>query len=236
MTLFLSAVTLILAYFIGSLPFGVVIVRLMSGKNIREVGSGRTGGTNAMRAAGFGAGLLTALLDILKGTFAVWLAGALTGGNHWAETLAGVTTVFGHNYSIFLTERVKYENGKTQLKFGGGAGGAPSVGAATGLWPWSALIIVPLGAATLFGIGYASVATLSAGLIATGVFLVRAIFFDSPWEYVAYGILIFILQVWALRPNIRRLMDGTERRIGLPVWLAKRRQARLAADSGNQSE
>ncbi|MBI3242741.1 MAG: glycerol-3-phosphate acyltransferase [Chloroflexi bacterium] len=222
MNLVLGAVSLILAYFLGSIPSGVVIVRLMSGKNIREVGSGRTGGTNAMRAAGFGAGLATAAFDILKGTFAVWLAGALTGGNHWAETLAGVMAVFGHNYSIFLAERVQLENGKTQLKFGGGAGGAPSVGAAIGLWPWSALIIVPVGAVVLFGIGYASVATMSAGLIATGIFLVRAMFFGSPWEYVAYGVLIFILQVWALRPNIRRLLDGTERMVG---WRAKRREA-----------
>jgi glycerol-3-phosphate acyltransferase PlsY len=79
--------------------------------------------------------------------------------------------------------------------------------------------MIPLGALILFGVGYASVATMSAGLIATAIFAVRAIFFGGPWEYVAYGITIFVLQVWALRPNIKRLMEGTERMIG---WRARR--------------
>ncbi|MBM4422475.1 MAG: glycerol-3-phosphate acyltransferase [Chloroflexi bacterium] len=233
MSVVLAVVSVVVAYFLGSIPFGVIIVRVMSGKDVREVGSGRTGGTNAMRAAGISAGLLTALLDILKGTFAVVLARTLTGGGHWAEVIAGAMSVVGHNYSLFLAERVTDETGRTRLKFGGGAGGAPSVGAASGLWGWSWLIIVPVGALILFGVGYASVATLSAGLIATVIFAVRAIYFGGPWEYVAYGIIIFVLQVWALRPNIQRLMNGTERLIG---WRAKRREAKLAAQSGGQNK
>ncbi|MEK7311478.1 MAG: glycerol-3-phosphate acyltransferase [Chloroflexota bacterium] len=228
-----AIVSVVAAYLMGAIPFGVAIVRVVSGKDVRSVGSGRTGGTNAMRAAGFGAGLLTAILDILKGTFAVWLASALTGGVHWIEVLAGVMAVLGHNYSIFAAQRVTSESGRTRLKFSGGAGGAPSVGAASGLWIWSALIMIPLGALILFGVGYASVATMSAGLIATAIFAVRAIFFGGPWEYVAYGITIFVLQVWALRPNIKRLMEGTERMIG---WRARRREAKMAAQSGSQPE
>ena len=68
--------TVIAGYIIGSIPFGLLIVKIKTGKDIREVESGRTGGTNAVRAAGFGAGLLTAILDILKGASAVWLAQA----------------------------------------------------------------------------------------------------------------------------------------------------------------
>jgi len=88
-----AIVSVVAAYLMGAIPFGVAIVRVVSGKDVRSVGSGRTGGTNAMRAAGFGAGLLTAILDILKGTLAVWLASALTGGVHWIEVLAGVMAV-----------------------------------------------------------------------------------------------------------------------------------------------
>ncbi|MBI5828526.1 MAG: glycerol-3-phosphate acyltransferase, partial [Chloroflexi bacterium] len=123
--------------------------------------------------------------------------------------------------------------GRTRLRFHGGAGGAPSVGGAIGLWVWSVAVILPLGAVVLFGIGYASVATMSVGLVATLVFAVRAAYFGAPWEYVLFGLLTFVLQVWALRPNITRLMNGTERMIG---WRAKRREARLAANSNSQSK
>src|SRR3989304_4876649 len=73
MTLTLGLV-LAIAYLIGSVPMGYILVRLFAGKDVREVGSGRTGGTNVMRAAGFGAGLLTAILDGLKAASSVWLA------------------------------------------------------------------------------------------------------------------------------------------------------------------
>ncbi|MBI4315687.1 MAG: glycerol-3-phosphate acyltransferase [Chloroflexi bacterium] len=233
MTIVVAVTALVVAYLLGAIPFGLVIVRRISGQDVRSVGSGRTGGTNVMRAAGFGAGLLTALLDILKGAGAVWLARTLTGGNHWIEALAGVVAVLGHNYSVFLAERVTDAAGRTRLRFHGGAGGAPSVGGAIGLWVWSVAVILPLGAVVLFGIGYASVATMSVGLVATLVFAVRAAYFGAPWEYVLFGLLTFVLQVWALRPNITRLMNGTERMIG---WRAKRREARLAANSNSQSK
>ena len=64
----------IMGYIIGSIPFGLLIVKMKTGKDIRTIESGRTGGTNAVRAAGFGAGLLTALLDVLIGAASVWVA------------------------------------------------------------------------------------------------------------------------------------------------------------------
>ncbi len=221
-----------LGYLIGSMPFGLVIVRIATGKDIREVGSGRTGGTNAMRAAGFGAGLLTALLDIFKVTAAVVLATWITGNNHWAEALAGAMAVLGHNNSLFLARRVITADGRTRLQFQGGAGGAPAVGGALGLWPLSVAFVLPAGLFFLFIIGYASVATMSVGLVATIVFAARAAFFGGPWEHVAYGALTLALQVWALRPNIRRLLDGNERLVSMS--LRAKRQAKLAAESNGQ--
>ncbi len=97
----IDAGTLLAAYVIGSIPFGLIVVKLMTGKDIRTVASGRTGGTNAMRAAGPWAGLLTAVLDILKAAATVWLAKGVT-PNVWVHTLAPIAAVLGHNYSLFF--------------------------------------------------------------------------------------------------------------------------------------
>lgn len=206
---------LVLSYLIGSIPFGLLIVRLTTGKDIRSVESGRTGGTNAMRAAGYGAGILTALLDLLKSACTVWIVRAVLPGYVWIEVLAPVAAVLGHNYSIFLTERD--ERGRLRLR--GGAGGAPTTGGAMGLWAPSILIVLPLGAAVLFGLGYASVATMSVALISILLFAYRALVGLSPWQYILYGVFTEILLIIALLPNIRRLINGTERVIG---WRARR--------------
>jgi len=204
------------SYILGAIPFGLVVVKMMTGKDIRAVESGRTGGTNAMRAAGLGAGLLTAALDIVKGASGVWLARAL-GGSVWMEALAPIAIILGHNYSIFLLER----NGDGRWHLRGGAGGAPSVGGAFGLWPWSIFIILPVGLLVFFGIGYASVTTMSVAFVAIIIFAVRAALGLSPWQYVIYGVLAEILLMIALRPNIKRLMEGTERLHG---WRAKKKE------------
>lgn len=215
MELLLSIGVLALSYLIGSIPFGKIIVKIKTGKDILTVESGRTGGTNAYRAAGWVAGILTAILDFLKGACTVWLARTLLPGNIWLEVLSPVLAIVGHNYSIFLVSFDK--KGRLQLR--GGAGGATSVGGAVGIWFPSAFIIIPLEALIFFGIGYASVTTLSSQMIAILIFAIRAWRFGSPWEYVAYGVLAEILLIWALRPNIRRLISGDERVVGLRAWL-----------------
>jgi glycerol-3-phosphate acyltransferase PlsY len=216
----------LVSYLLGSVPFGVLIVRFSSGKDVRKVESGRTGGTNAMRAAGFWAGLATAILDLLKATAAVYLARWLAPGNIWLEILCPVAAVLGHNYSLFLMER----NSLGKLRFRGGAGGAPTVGGAMGLWAPSVLIIVPLAALVLFGIGYASVTTLSAALIAILIFAYRAYIGASPWEFILYGVATQALLVIALLPNIRRLIKGTERIVG---WRARRLKNKTSSHLSN---
>jgi glycerol-3-phosphate acyltransferase PlsY len=208
---------LLLAYLIGSIPFGLIIVHLKTGKDIRQVESGRTGGTNAMRAAGYPAGIITGALDILKGACAVWLARWLLPGNAWLEIAAPILAILGHNYSIFLAEYDK----KFGIKLRGGAGGAPAIGGVAGLWLPTIFILVPTLLVILFGIGYASVATMSVGLIATLIFLYRFLTGVSPWQYVLYGVISEIILVWALRPNIQRLLNGTERVVG---WRARRKK------------
>ena len=218
-------VVIILSYVIGSIPFGFLVVKLFSGQDVRQVGSGRTGGTNAMRAAGVPAGVLTAVLDTLKGAACVWIAQwvfpANTNTQYLAMALVGLGAIVGHNYSVFL-------------RFKGGAGGAPTVGAALAMWPWSFVIAAPVCMGVLFGIGYASLATISAGLIITAVFVYRYYAVQSPPEFILYGVGALILLVWALRPNIRRLLKGEERIIG---WRAKRlKQAAAAAAAAGDKQ
>jgi acyl phosphate:glycerol-3-phosphate acyltransferase len=222
MQIVLALGLLLLSYIVGSVPFGLVIVRLTTGKDIRNVESGRTGGTNAMRAAGFWAGLGTALMDMLKATAMVWVARALfplesSPGNAWVHILAPLAVILGHNYSIFLLQRE--ENGSLRLR--GGAGGAPCVGGSVGLWAPSFLIIVPLAAVILFGIGYASVATMSVALLSSILFTILALAGLTPWQYALYGIFAEVLLVLSLLPNIRRLVAGRERLIG---WRAQRKE------------
>jgi len=210
MSILLALSLLLLSYILGSIPFGLIIVKVSTGKDIRQVESGRTGGTNAMRAAGFGAGLFTAVLDLLKSAVAAWLARSIFPDMAWVHMLAPVAAVLGHNYSIFLMERSP--EGKLRLR--GGAGGAPTAGGAFGLWAPSILIIVPIGILILYFIGYASIATLSVAFLSILVFAYRAAIGASPWIYVLYGVLTLALLTFALRPNIKRLMNGTERVIG----------------------
>ncbi len=213
-----------LAYVFGSIPFGLLIVKLKTGKDIREVESGRTGGTNAMRAAGFWAGFATAMLDILKGAGAVWVAQLIT-SNHWVHVVAPIAAILGHNYSLFLAERD--ENGKF-VRLRGGAGGAPSVGGAMGLWPASILIILPLGMLTFFTIGIASITTMAVALFAIIIFAIRASQGLMPWIDVWYGVGAELLLIWALRPNLKKLFEGNERvvKYSLNGWLRARKQAK----------
>lgn len=221
MQIVLDLVAVFLAYVIGSIPFGLVIVKLKTGKDIREVESGRTGGTNALRAAGFWAGIGTALLDILKGAVAVWLARWISPEQAWLHVIAPLAAIIGHNYSIFLAERDT--NGKFRLR--GGAGGAPSVGGAWGLFPASILIILPLGVLVFFTIGIASVTTMAVAFFAIIVFAIYAAQDVLPWWYVLYGVGAELLLIWALRPNIKKLFAGQERVVGISLhgWLKKKR-------------
>ncbi len=229
MNFLIDAAILLASYLLGSIPFGLVVVKLLSGKDIRNVASGRTGGTNAMRAAGPFAGVLTGALDVLKAAVTVWLARWLT-GNVWIHALAPIAAILGNNYSIFLAE--KNPQGRIYLR--GGAGGAAAGGGAFGLWPPAGFILLPVCYLIWFGTGFASVTTLSIGFITILIFTIRALSGAGPWAYVVYGVLAEALMIWGLRPNIQRLLAGTERRHGLPVILQQRREKKAAEAQKNK--
>ncbi|PKO04665.1 MAG: hypothetical protein CVU41_15800 [Chloroflexi bacterium HGW-Chloroflexi-3] len=208
----------VIAYLMGSVPFGFFVVKLINGRDVRQVESGRTGGTNAMRAAGVGAGILTAALDVLKGAATAWVVSWLVPQQPWIQVGAALLAIIGHNYSIFLVYR---KDGKWALR--GGAGGATALGGAIALWNPIGFIILPVAFLIYLFIGYASVTTMSIAFIAMIIFIIRAVLGLSPWAYVIYGALALLVLIWALRPNIKRLIEGTERVVGLRAkWLKKK--------------
>jgi glycerol-3-phosphate acyltransferase PlsY len=203
-------------YLVGAIPFGYLVVKLAKGQDIRAVGSGRTGGTNVVRAAGPVAGALTGVGDVAKGVIAVWGAGWLASrmglrSTEVAHVCAGLMAVIGHNYSIFLSWR-------------GGAGTGPNVGVATGFWLPALFILVPLVPILVLVTGYASVASLIIACLIPLLFAVRALAGQGPWAYAVYGVLAAVVVVWALRPNIARLKAGTERLVGPRAKAAQRKQ------------
>jgi glycerol-3-phosphate acyltransferase PlsY len=208
--------TAVIGYLIGSIPMGYLVVHLIKGQDIRTHGSGRTGGTNAFRAGGAVAGILTSVGDALKGYAAVMLARLVVGPEVLATTigtvaavLAGLAAVIGHNWSVYLG-------------FKGGAGTAPNIGAAIAFWPIAGLYLAPMVPLGLYLIGYASVTSLIIAAVVLITFVVRAALQADPnWWYVAYAVAAAAAVAWALRPNIKRLRQGTERVVGLRARKAK---------------
>ena len=222
MQILIGVAAVFAGYIIGSIPFGMLIVKSKTGKDIRQVESGRTGGTNAVRAAGLWAGLLTAILDIAKGAASVWLAEMIT-PNDWVHILAPLAAIIGHNYSIFLITR---DDGK--IHFHGGAGGAPALGGAIGLWPGIFPYVVVGGALIWATTGIASLTTISIGLIIIIVFGINISNGVQDFQDIWYGIFAELLLLWALRPNLKKLFTGKERvvKYSLNGWLKARKEAR----------
>lgn len=207
-SLLLSA---LIGYLLGAIPFGYVLVKFRKQIDLRQFGSGRTGGTNAFRAAGVPVGVLTATLDVLKGACAVWLVRALFRGSvtedwlPWVEVSAGILSVVGHNWSVYIGWK-------------GGAGTGPNVGWAGAIWFPIVPVAVAIVLAILVGIGIASLASLAmAAAVPVSfvvLFLVGVEPYDATFAYIVGGIVGAAIITWSLRPNLRRLAAGNERLVG----------------------
>ena len=108
-----GALAVVLAYLIGGIPFGLVIVRLMTGRDVRASGSGNIGATNVLRTTGRLAGVLTLILDAAKGWLAVWIASLLTGGNVFWMSMAAFAVLAGHAFPAWL----RFKGGKAVASF-----------------------------------------------------------------------------------------------------------------------
>ena len=208
MTLIYLLLGALIGYLFGAIPFGWIFVKITRGVDLRQVKSGRTGGTNAMRAAGPVVGSLTAIGDVLKGAAAIWIARGVFASLlpaavlPWAEIIVGLFAIVGHNWSVFLG-------------WSGGAGTGPNVGWAAAVWwpmaPIAALVVVGVILIT----GMASIASLSMGILIPATFAI--LFFTgviATPAYIVGGIRSALVVTWALRPNIKRLLRGEERIVG----------------------
>jgi glycerol-3-phosphate acyltransferase PlsY len=192
-------VAVVAAYLIGSFPAGYLLGRLW-GVNVLDWGSGRTGGTNVLRSAGPIPALFTGALDVGKGALAIWLAGWLT-GQPAVQVLAGAAVILGHNHSIFL-------------HFRGGAGVGTSLGALGAIYLPAAVGLIVLLLLIVAITRYASLGSLTVITLMPIALLVLAVMGALALAYVSYGLLAWAIVVYAHRPNIGRLLRGTERRLG----------------------
>ncbi|MFQ6014841.1 MAG: glycerol-3-phosphate acyltransferase, partial [Anaerolineae bacterium] len=188
-----------IGYFCGAIPIGY-LMGLLKGIDIRQYGSGRTGGTNVLRTVGPLAAVATVIGDIAKGAVAVLLVRWLF---HSAsvEALAALFSVLGHQKSLFIGLQ-------------GGAGTMTSSGAMLALWPLAALVAGPIPIVSLALTRYASVGSLTGAVLGSLVVMGLVIVARQPIQYSFYALGAGALIVYAHRPNIRRLLAGTERRIG----------------------
>lgn len=199
--LIVVAIAVASGYFIGAIPWGVVIARVVGGPDPRTIGSGRTGGANVMRALGPHAAAIAGILDVLKGVAAVLIA-VLLGGGVVAQVLAALAAILGHSRSPFIG-------------FGGGRGVAPGFGGLIMIQPFGALIVVPVFIAVLVASRYSSLASLTASATAGVAIVAIVLVFDQAAFYLAYAAagtgMIWLFHI----DNIRRLLAGQERKISL---------------------
>ena len=200
---FLNVTVLIpvVAYILGSIPFGLIIVKAFGGADIRSVGSGNIGAANVTRNAGPIAGALTVLLDAAKGYFAVWLAGHWTGWNIRWMMLGASFAVIGHVFPVWL----QFRGGK---------------GVATGLGVFILICWQAVAAAVLLWLivvvfwRYSSLGSIAAAAAMPILVYVLYAPGHAPSEFVSLGtILIAVLILAKHRSNIERLIAGEEPRL-----------------------
>jgi len=204
----------VIAYLLGSIPFGLIIGKLKSGVDIREHGSGKTGATNVMRTAGTKLGVLTIVLDVVKAAGAVMLAtviidggsGSLTIGGvsiywqHVAQVAAGLAAIAGHNWPVFA-------------KFKGGRGVTAYFGTLFAIFPPAGILGAEIVAIAALRSRHMSKGSILGALAAWCLMIPLTIAYNFPPIYLAYGLVVIALLVYQHQDNIKRLRQGTERRL-----------------------
>lgn len=190
-------VLIILAYLIGSIPFGVIIGRGLYHVDPRTVGSGNIGAANALRAMGFWGAALTLAGDVIKGILPTAVAMYVFHATPLGVAAVGLATIVGHNWSIFLN----FEGGK---------------GVATGL---GVLAVLSWQAAFVWGVVFILTALASryaslSSILATASAPIALYAIHAPWPYTVYSIVSLLFVLWRHRANIVRLRAGTEPRFG----------------------
>lgn len=191
------------AYLCGSIPVGVVVARLTGGVDPRTVGSGRTGGTNALRALGRKRAAVVVVGDVMKGVLPVLVARWIHGGAV-AEALAAAAAVTGAIWSVFVG-------------FRGGRGVGTGVGTLLVIQPWLILVAAPVFVAAILITRYVSLGSLLGSASIAVAMLVLWAIANGPisFAYPLYALAGAALIWLAHADNIERLLHGTERKFDL---------------------
>jgi len=209
--LLLRTLLVIVAYVVGSIPFGVIVARVSGGPDPRSVGSGRTGGTNALRALGRRWAALVVAGDLAKGALPVLLARYVTNGDTLAEVLAAGAAVVGASHSIFLGLR-------------GGRGVGTGVGTMLIIQPVAVLLAAPVFFLVILATRYVSLGSLiGSAAMFPAMLLIWAV--ASGWVPPAYLVWAAVgpVLIWiAHADNIERLLRGTERKFDLDLLGGRR--------------
>ena len=187
------------SYLIGSVSWGLIIGKLARGIDVRQHGSGSTGSTNVLRTLGTRLGALVFLLDVAKGVLAT-IAAKLLGDEPLLEGLAALSVIIGHNWPLFS-------------RFQGGRGIASAVGALTILAPVSTVAAVAVFIPAVLITRYVSLGSLLAVSSAIITMPILAFTGMAHWEYLAYTMIGGPLIILRHKENIRRLIEGSERRL-----------------------
>jgi glycerol-3-phosphate acyltransferase PlsY len=192
------------AYLLGSIPFGLLIVKAIGGPDIRTTGSGNIGAANVTRTAGFLPGLLTLLLDAAKGYAAVWLAARWTGGNIRWMMAAAILAVIGHMFPIWLG-------------FRGGKGVATGLGVFIPICPEAVAAAFVLWLAVVVFWRYSSLGSIVAAVaLPVFVYILYAPRHAPPLFVTLGTVFISLLILFKHRANVERLVAGNEPRIKFP--------------------
>jgi len=189
----LSLFSFVVGYLLGSIPFGLILTKLSGGGDVRQIGSGNIGATNVLRTGNKPLAALTLLLDVLKGTAAVWLGAQL---GPYAAIFAGLGAFLGHLFPVWLG-------------FRGGKGVATYIGEALGLyWPAGVAFCI-MWLVVAFATRYSSLSALLASAATVG-----ALAIIGKWALAGLFLLLTVLLYIRHAANIRRLLKGEETRIG----------------------
>jgi glycerol-3-phosphate acyltransferase PlsY len=188
---------IVLAYFIGSIPFALLLARRWGATDLRGIGSGNLGAANVMRASGVTAGVLVAVLDMAKGAASVWLA-TLASTGPAVPAAAGLAAIVGHIYPVWL-------------RFRGGKGVATACGVFTVLTPLAVPPALAIFTAVVWLTKYISLGSVVASIALPPL----AYALGSPAASVLAAIAASIIIVFRHRSNVVRLRMGTERRFGV---------------------
>jgi glycerol-3-phosphate acyltransferase PlsY len=203
-------VLMLTSYLIGSIPMGVLAARFSGGPDPRTVGSGRTGGTNTLRALGRKWAVVVVTGDLLKGIVPVLLARFVTGGDPLAEVLCGGAAVAGAIWSVFVG-------------FRSGRGVGTGVGTMLVIQPVAVLLATPVFVVVILLTHYVSLGSLlGSAAMFPAMLLVLMVVPETPLPYVLYSAVGAALIWLAHADNIDRLLHGTERKFDLGLLAGKR--------------